>query len=626
MKDIMKRLGLDNVFCIDVETYYDDDYSLRKMATTEYICDPRFELQTVAVRELRWKKPRVFTAKEFIAWARTINWKRAGILAHHAQFDGLILSRHCNVIPAFYFDTLSMARPVMPVHVGGSLKALTEAFGRPGKKYGAALVNVKGRRMADFTKAELKDLKQYNGDDVDDTIFVFDNLLPHTPFDELRLIDMTVKMYAQPRLLLDKPMLLALEKSEIEHKQALLAKLGADKSELMSNDKFAVMLEAAGVTPPMKLSAKTGQLTYAMSKQDAEFKALLDHDDEIVRTLVEARFGVKSTSVETRAARFAARADFGPASVYLNYAGAKTLRWSGGDKANYQNMKRGSNLRKAIYAPPGHQLMIADLAQIEARMNAWFNHQDDIVNAFATGVDVYKLTASKIYNKPIDQITPEERFLGKCCVLALGYGAGWARFAQMLRLGALGPPIDITDQLARDIVSAWRSANAFIAAGWRRAGNNAKSAFLGQQSIQDGPITFIGKGETGLITAPNGTYIRYDKIKADEDGITYANRFRRLKDGSISEQRQRLYSGLYVENICQFLSRNVVAEHALEIADEVKNAQLVLTSHDELVFCVPNRSAAKALRVAKAVMTTPPSWAPDLPLGVDAHVSPIYDK
>lgn len=591
MKDLLKQFKLKQLFCVDVETYYDDDYSLRKMPTTEYICDPRFELQTVAIQEIRWKKPRVFTAPEFMKWAKTVDWKSAGVLAHHAHFDGLILSRHCGIIPAFYFDSLSMARPVMPVHVGGSLKALTEAFGRPGKKYGAALVNVKGRRLKEFTKAELQDLKRYNGDDVQDTLFVFEQLLPHIPIDELRLIDATVRMYAAPRLLLDKQMLLNLERSEIERKQTLLDKLGADKKQLMSNEQFAELLEAAGVTPPMKLSPKTGKLTLALSKQDAEFKALLDHDDEVVRTLVEARFGVKSTSVETRAARFASRADFGPTPVYLNYWGAKTGRWSGGDKANWQNLKRGSDLRKAVYAPPGHKLLIADLSQIEARINAWFNGQKDIVEAFTEfdvilgydadgeairrGPDVYKVAAARIYNKPIDKITKDERFIGKCCVLALGYGAGWARFAHMLRIGALGPPVDITDSLARDIVSAWRSANAFIVAGWKRANNNAKSAFLGQQRLDDGPISYIGKCETGLITMPNGTYIRYDKLKLDEEGITYANKFRRLKDGGVSEQRQRLYGGLLCigEGTPVLTSRGWVPIEAVRATDLVHDGE-----------------------------------------------------
>lgn len=627
MKETLKQLNLDVLYCIDVETYYDSDYSLRKMPTTEYICDPRFELQTVSVQEHRWKKPRVFTATEFKRWAAAVNWSRAGMVGHHCQFDALIVSRYCGVKPAFYFDTLSMARPVMPIHIGGSLKALTEAFGREGKKRGQALVNVMGRRLKDFTKDELKQLKLYNGDDVEDTLFVFNQLLPHTPINELKLIDRTVRMYAVPRLLLDKPLLIKLGEDEVKRKAELVDSIGADKKQLMSNDQFAELLRAQGVDPPMKTSPTTGKAAYAFAKQDLDFKALLDHEDPVVAALVEARLGVKSTIAETRAIRLANRADFGPAAVYLNYAGAKTLRWSGGDSVNFQNMGRGSPLRTALQAPPGHDLIIADLAQIEARINAWFNGQQNIVDAFANGQDVYALAASGVYGRPINKDKdPLERFVGKVMVLALGYQAGGPRFAQMLRIGQFGPPVAVSDQQAADLVKAWRAANPFIVAGWKRANNNMRSAFMGQQRIDDKVISYIGYGEKGVITMPNGTYIRYDKLQFDDEGVTYAAKYRRLKDGSKKEQRTRLYGGIVVENYTQGLARVVIGDHIVQATDEFKNAQLVMTTHDEIVLCVPQRSTRKVMEGVRRIMSTPPSWAPDLPLAVDIHHSKRYDK
>jgi hypothetical protein len=372
----------------------------------------------------------------------------------------------------------------------------------------------------------------------------------------------------------------------------------------------------------MKTSPATGLQTYAFSKQDLDFKALLEHEDEVVSTLVEARLGVKSSIVETRAARMAARADFGPASIYLNYAGAKTLRWSGGDSANWQNLSRGSPLREALCAPPGHSLIIADLSQIEARLNAWHNGQLNILHAFANGEDVYSLVASDAFGRKITKADKVERFIGKVMVLMLQYGAGFERFLGYLQLNG----VHLAAPVVRDLHRAWRQANPFIVAGWKRANNNLRSAFVGKQQIDDGAISYIGMGKKGLITMPNETYIRYDELQFDDEGVTYAARLRRRQDGTKSEQRMRLYGQIAVENYTQGLARVVIAEHAVKILDDSKQAQLVLTAHDEIVLCVPDRSAKKVLRGVEKIMTTPPAWAPDLPLGVEAHISKRYDK
>ena len=627
LKAALKQLGLTAVYGIDLETYYDNDYSLRKMATTEYICDPRFESQLVAVQKDSWKTPKVMTSKEFKSFAATVNWSKTGMLAHHTAFDGLIASHHFGIKPAFYFDTLSMARPIMPISVGGSLDKLARAFGFKGKVLAQALVDVKGKHFKEFSKSELKLLKDYAGDDIEQTWGIFLKMLPYTPLDELKLIDLTIKMYAQPTLRLDKPLLLRLERETIEAKERLLLDLGADRKQLMSNEKFAALLRFEGVEPPTKVSKATGKPTYAFSKQDIEFKALLEHDDIRVSTLVAARLGTKSTITETRAARMAQRADYGPMSVYLNFWGAKTGRWSGGDRINFQNMGRGSDLRTAISAPDGHTLIIADLAQIEARVNAWFSGQQNIVDAFANNDDVYSLAASLVYNRKIDKKTdPTERFVGKVMVLALGYGAGWQRFAEMLRIGAFGPPIDITDNLARDIHTAWRRANPHIVAGWKRANNLAQSAFIGQQRIDDKIITYEGLEGRGLTWLPGGVHIRYDGLSADHEGMNYVSKSRRLQSGEVKEERQRLYGGLIVENNCQALARQVIGGHMLEINDALSYWRQAMTTHDEIVGVVPTRYAQKALRTVQTIMSRPPSWAPGLPIAVDAHISKTYDK
>lgn len=635
MKDLLAALKLDAIVGLDWETYYADDYSLRKMSTTEYIVDERFKTHMVSVQWHHERKARVLNPTEFKAFCRETDWKRTGMLAHHTHFDGLIASHHFKVKPAFYLDTLSMARPLMPITVGGSLDALCKAFGLRGKVGKGSLEDVKGVR--DMSIKQFHALAKYAGNDIEQTWLLFKKLLPYTTLDELRLIDLTVKMYAQPTLLVDGEMAQAVSDDEAAKKAKLLKKTKTDKSQLMSNPQFAALLESHGVEVPVKISKTTGEVTLALAKQDLAFKELLKHPDKKVRQLVEARLANKSTGLETRAIKLAKRAVLGAQPVYLNYCGAHTGRWSGGDKSNWQNLKRIDkeakeedptlvSLREAVYAPKGHVFIIADLSQIEARKTAWIAGQQDVLEAFRANKDVYSMQASKVYGREIDKAKDRaERFVGKVCVLLLGFGGGWKRFAETLRVGTFGPPVDITDTVARDIVNAWRSSNSHIVGFWRRIEATARSAFLGRQTLKLGVLTFEGSDGKGFIHLPGGLVLRYDGIEADGDGMTYISRYRRGKDGP-SITRTCLHGGFLTENVVQALARRVIAEHMLSISARIPKARIALCTHDEVLLVVPKARAAANLKVVKQIMTTPPAWAPDLPLAVDAHISERYDK
>lgn len=651
-KKLLKALKLDAVYGLDAETYWASDYTLRTLATTEYVCDPRFEGQIVSVQKDTWAKPKVMEWGAFKRWAKTIAWSRTGMLAHHAHFDGFVFQRHCGFEPAFHFDTLSMARACMPINVPRSLDALAKSLGLAGKVRGGILERTKGKRWSEFTKGEKAEHKLYAGDDISDTWAIFHKLLPFFPEDELRLIDATVGMYAKPRLLMDKSMVEALVVSEVERKAKRVADLKTTLGDLQSNDKFAQLLEAAGVDPPMKWSEKQEKQVWAFSKQDSEFKALLEHEDETVVALVTARLDVKSTSVETRARRLANRADYGAQPIYLNYWGAGTGRWSGGDKANWQNLKRGSELRKAIMAPPGYSLIIADLAQIEARVLAWtsgshkklevFRAYDTIVGwkpgkdgkpePIRAGPDVYRVTASDIFNKRIEDIDALLRFFGKTADLGLGFGAGAPKFGSMIRMANVDNPEIIefirgmSDSYVRDIHRGWRQSNQAIVADWKGTENRMRSAFFGKQTIEHGVVSYEGAGKHGFMHLPSGMALRYDFAEQTDNGMRYLKRYRINKVKPPTLGYGKIYGGLAVENRTQALARVIVGEHALNIADELKYWKLAMTTHDELVGLVPTRYAARALKVAQKVMSTPPTWAPDMPIAVDAHISQRYDK
>ena len=258
------------------------------------------------------------------------------------------------------------------------------------------------------------------------------------PKKELKVIDMTLRMFIQPALEIDVNRLEDHLENLQNQKEQLLVECGVDREGLMSNPKFAEILGKLGVLPPTKISARTGKETYAFAKTDDGFKALLEHEDHRVQMLVNARLGVKSTLEETRTERFLDIATRGKTMpVPIKYYAAHTGRWGGYDKINLQNLpSRGKNakvLKQCIVAPEGYTLVQADSAQIEARVLAWLAQQNDLVTAFSRGDDVYRQMASVIYRVPVAEVTDAQRFIGKTVILGAGYGMGHLKLRDQLR-------------------------------------------------------------------------------------------------------------------------------------------------------------------------------------------------
>jgi len=632
LSSIKKHFGVDEIYGVDFETYYDNTYSLRRMPNTEYIFDPRFAVHGAAVRASRWSKAKFLNASQFKTFVRSVNWSRSGFLAHHAHFDGLIASHHFGVRPKLYLDTLSMARPVMPVRVALNLDSLSRAFGGKGKSRKQALVNTMGKR--ELTKAEFKALGEYGVDDIDDTWDIFNKIVGTLPMDFLEVAHIVVRMYAQPSVTLEQQKLVNSLASMNDRKDDLMLKLGVSKQQLRSANAFADLLEAAGAVVPQKISAKTLKPVPALAKNDEAFVKLKEHRLPRVRALVEARSAVMSSSIERRTERFIDRSQHGAQPVYYNVWGAKTGRLSGGDKANWQNLgsarkEGGRELRESILPPKDHVFIISDQAQIEARVNAWFAGQESLLDAFRRRIDVYREEAAGIYHiRPAD-VSDSQRFVGKACVLALGFQAGGPKFAQMLRVGALGPPLEIEDDEAGKVVRAWRLRNNMIVANWRETEQLMASAFLSSSAIDHNVVQYVGQGGHGFTLLPGGMAIRYDDVHVDETSkLSYLSKVRRNRSGEITyEERTSLYGGIATENNVQGLAaRIVVYEQMPTIERELPHVRTVLTTHDELVHVVHKRRAKAAQRAIVDIMETPPMWAKDLPLRVDSHISERYDK
>jgi len=603
------------ILTIDFETYYDREFSLSKMTTEEYVRSPQFEVIGVSVAvddgEPVWFSGDAISTYQFL---KEFQWEESLALAHNAPFDGAILTWVFGIRPKGWLDTLSMARALHGTEVGGSLKVLTEYYGL-GEK-GTEVENALGKRRSDFTPEQLARYGEYCKNDVALTYALFMNMAQGFPGTELRLIDLTVRMFSDPVLRLDKEALethLAQVKSK---KEALLEAVESGKEALMSNPKFADLLRTHGVNPPMKVSPANGKQTYAFSKADEEFRNLLEHDSPWVQALVAARLGVKSTIEETRTERFLGIAARGALPVPLRYYAAHTGRWGGDDKLNLQNLPRTSLLKFAILAPDGHYMVDSDSSQIEARTLAWLAGQDDLVQAFNDGEDVYKIMASAIYGKHINSISKDERFVGKTTILGAGYGMGAAKF--QTQLGNFGVNVELDE--TKRIIDTYRQTYPKIPELWKRSGQILDAIIANQHTEfgRDGVLQVEGnKG----IRLPNGLYLKYTNLRTQQDPETGRTEYvYDVKKGRTTIPN-RIYGGKVVENVCQALARIVIGDQMLLVA---KKYRVVMTVHDAIACIVPEAEVERATEYVGLCMRMRPQWASDLPLNCESGYGKSY--
>jgi DNA polymerase I-like protein with 3'-5' exonuclease and polymerase domains len=605
-----------DILTIDFETYYDREFSLSKITTEEYVRSKQFETIGVAVKVNDDKTEWYSGTKEQVKfWLGKFKWHESIALAHNAMFDMAILNWQFGYRPKKVADTLSMARAIHGTEVGGSLGALVQHY-QLGEK-GTEVVNALGKRRADFTDEELARYASYCINDVDLTYELFKCLAGDFPIPELELIDLTIRMFTEPVLKLDKTVL-ANHLVEIRSsKDMLLRNITENKEELMSNPKFAEILRKCGVEPPMKVSPTTGKDTYAFSKTDEEFKALLEHENVNVQAVVAARLGMRSTIEETRTERFIEIGQRGLLPIPLRYYAAHTGRWGGDDKVNMQNLPRSSPLKNAIVAPDGYFIVDSDSSQIEARTLAWLAEQNDLVEAFDKGEDVYKIMASAIYGKPQEEITKDERFVGKTTILGAGYGMGPAKFKVQLKTFN----VDLSEEECKRIISVYRETYPRIPQLWKQA-SSALLAIANEQTAplgREGALAVEGSKGIGL---PNGLYIKYPNLRRWVNDQGKEELVYDTKKGK-AVIPNRIYGGKVIENVCQALARIVIAEQMLMIA---KKYRVVMTVHDAIACLVPESEKDTGREFVEMCMRIRPKWALDLPLNCESGVDKSYGR
>ena len=602
------------IITADFETFYSQTFSLSKMTTEEYIRSPEFEVIGVAVQvddgEPVWFSGTKEKTKEFLDGFKM---DENIVVAHNAMFDCAILSWVFDIKPKRIVDTLSMARAIHGTEVGGSLKVLAEHYGIGVK--GDEVVNALGKRRIDFDAQSLQRYGEYCVNDVALTYSLFNKMAGGFPLTEFKLIDLTIRMFTEPALELNRVLLAEHLTAVVKQKENLLDLVSADREELMSNDKFADLLRRCGVEPPTKISPTTGKESWAFAKTDEGFKALLEHGNEMVQVLVSARLGIKSTLEETRTERFIGIANRGLLPIPLRYYAAHTGRWGGDDKVNLQNLPRNSRLKYAIHAPDDYLMINADSSQIEARTLAWLAEQNDLVDAFEKGEDVYKIMASSIYGKPVAEINKDERFMGKTTILGSGYGMGAVKFRAQLKRDN----IDLSEEEAQRIINTYRETYDWIPILWKQAGMALEAMMADQTAPLGRTGVLVVEGKNG-IRLPNGLYIKYPNLRKQTNADGKEELVYDTKRGKATVPN-RIYGGKVVENVCQALARIAIGDQMLQIAKKYK---VVMTVHDSVVVIVPEHEVEQAVEYVEMCMRMRPKWGMELPLNCESGYGLTY--
>lgn len=608
---------------LDMETYYDKEYSLSKMTMQEYILDPRFEVIGVSVKRrghpAQWYSGTMQDTYDFLS---EVDWDKTMMLCQNTMFDAAILAWHFNLHPKMLADTLCMSRALYPHQKSHSLAAQAKRHNK--KEKGTEVLNAIGKRRLDFTAEELAKYGIYCDGDCEITeALAVEEYFPRMPVKELLLIDHTLRAYTKPALALDKfglqehlDMVQQDKANQLEEVREMLDPKATDedlKYMLASSAKFAQVLQGFGIEPPMKVSPITGKSTYAFAKTDAAFKALEEHDDPRVQVLVAARLGEKSTIEETRTKRLLTCAELAPTvPIALRYYGAWTGRWSADSAGatNFQNMPRTSDIKRNIIAPEGYLIVGADLSNIELRLGLWLAGQWDKVDLIRNGLDLYKDLASKTNGVRYEDVPKDMRQTYKVVNLSAIYQTGGGRLKETLRIMAKQT---VTLEAATDMIGAYRRDNPKVVAAWEDCRIALVAIANGDPVVPAlfrGLVTWDWKVQGWLL--PSGLHLQLPGLRTEmnEEGKPQF-----VFDGAHGPEKT--YGGKLFQGLTQAIARCIISEGWLRIQ---KKHPIALSVHDSLYWLAKEAEAQQSLDWGIEQMTTPMDWCDTLPLGAEGGI------
>jgi DNA polymerase len=601
---------------LDFETYFDDDYTLKKQPNFEYVTDPRFKANGLSVAtedEAYW-----VTHDDLPHFFREFgNFKGHRVLMQNAYFDGLICMHHYGCTPEFIIDTKGMANAlVRPFTNSSSLDVVAKWYGREGKLDGGSILG-RCKGMRDLPPELEKEMADYAIQDTLETLGIYHEMATQFPPKEYDVMNMHIQLYLRRRMRIDIDKLREIRERQRQEKAQVERKLkqaypdvfdNPDEKlstwELLRRDHvMADLIKREGALPPRKRSEKKNKLVYAFAKSDLAFQALRGKGGNLP-LIVDAKALANSSIIENRLNRLELMHDRmgGWAHPLLNYYGAHTGRSSGGDKLNYQNLPKNPPDFRHIFVPPeGHKVVICDSGQIEARVVAYLAGQDDLIEDFRAadqlvreGKDPKKLGLD-VYTKMAHKIGSNDRSLGKSTVLGCGFGMSEQKFV----LNAMADPfMDASEEELRAAHAGWRKANPRIVEYWEKYEQAFRMCGIGGREVELGPLTFEPYRNGVIVWLPSGRFIMYGDV--------------REVFGSLTCSRGKLWYGSLVENVVQAYARDVVFYQTLarpELLD-----RLWLLVHDEIDLVVHEDEVDELASCAREALSTPLEWCKDLPV------------
>lgn len=652
-----------DVVVLDWETYFDDEYGLKALSIPEYLASNKFEEIGLARLHVDGRNPHIDpdalahfevgheAVTSYLSYLqKTYGEDMAGctVVAQNAPFDLMLAAMKYDLHPRFVIDTTSLARAYHTRSKHG-LKDLCKKFSLKDKgdtkdflgctlRHGRYVVNKgrgKHRKPPEprplMTEEQIKAMAGYACNDAAREFELLTLLLPKlsNPAIELRLMDSTLRMVTQPVLRIDQEAGGALIAKMQAGMDTLVTEIGAPAEDITGNIAFDRLLteaiEAAGDQPQQYMRCMKAGWVYGLAKDDVELKALQQHPSERVRKLVRTRSVLKSAPLHVaRVHRIVdmATACGGLMPIPLTFHGAHTGRDSGSWNLNVQNLPKsgdGAEIKRLFLPPEGQELVVVDLAGIEARVIAYLANQADLLDAFRGGADIYSNFATIFFGKkvrkpladdpkPLADIMSKRRQFGKICCLGLGYQMGKDRFSEFA-----GVDIDTAERA----VKVYREAHPAIVNFWGQMGKGFTytAKYRKPCGLPLGVSFHSTDDVAAVMTLPNGRRLNYHQVKIELDEY---GRDRVSVYNEVTHSHDHLFGGMLAENVVQAVSRDVFMEATLRLQD--LGHRTLMRIHDELVLSVPRGQGSEVLALAVQELSREPVWAPGLPLAAEGKV------
>lgn len=279
-------------------------------------------------------------------------------------------------------------------------------------------------------------------------------------------------------------------------------------------------------------------------------------------------------------------------------------------------------LRRMLVAAPGKKLIVSDYSQIEARLVMWLCGEAEGVELFKGELDPYKVMAAAIFGVPYEEVTKDQRFVGKEAILGLGYGMAWKKF--QMRCAQKG--VELSAKFCKKVVNKYRDTYKKVKRYWDQIETACIAAVQTGTEYTLGNVSAFIQDEFLKIKLPSGRLLSYykpclgpHKWDSSKLGLRY---WGWSSQGKAWVQKE-LYGGLLLENIIQGIAGDLMRGAMLRL--EPAGYPIVFTVHDEVVTEVPDTPEYSLDRV-NHLMSVNPSWGTGVPIEAEGYEALRFRK